>query len=203
MKIIETRTAPNPRRVRIFLAEKGIDVPFEQIDLEPGTLRSSVFTAGNPMQRVPVLVLDDGTWIAETVAICRYFEELQPEPALFGRGAKGRAIVEMWNRRIELGLFQAIAHVFRHLHPKMADLEVPQVPAWGLANKLKVVEQLAILDAQLASNRFVAGPDFSIADITALVAVQFMKPAKLPPPSDFSHVSRWLAEVSTRPSAAA
>jgi glutathione S-transferase len=136
MRIIETRSA-NPRRVRIFLAEKQISVPFEEVDLMAGALRTPQFTGLNPMQRVPVLVLDDGTAICESVAICRYFEEVQPEPALFGRGAVGRAEVEMWNRRVELGLFGAVASVFRHLHPKMSHLEVPQV-AWGEANKTKV-----------------------------------------------------------------
>jgi glutathione S-transferase len=100
MKILQTRQAPNPRRVRIFLAEKGIEVPFEELDLMKGALKTPEFTELNWFQRVPVLVLDDGTAIAETIAICRYFEEVQPEPALFGNGALGRATVEMWNRRM-------------------------------------------------------------------------------------------------------
>src|SRR6478672_1350308 len=104
MKILETKAAPNPRRVRIFLAEKGIAVPFEEVDLMRGALKTPEFTALNRFQRVPVLVLEDGTAIAETIAICRYFEELQPEPALFGKGAVARATVEMWNRRMDLGL---------------------------------------------------------------------------------------------------
>src|SRR6202162_3722407 len=104
MRIIETRTAPNPRRVRIFLSEKQIAVPFEEVEIMQGELRTPEFSSVNPWQRVPVLILDDGTAISESVAICRYFEELQPEPALFGRGAIGRALVEMWSRRVELGL---------------------------------------------------------------------------------------------------
>lgn len=199
MKIIETRSAPNPRRVRIFLAEKAITVPFEEVDLMRGVLKTPEFTAGNPMQRVPVLVLDDGTWICETVAICRYFEEIQPQPALFGEGARGRALVEMWNRRMDLGLLQSIAHVFRHLHPKMAHLEVPQVAAWGEANKPKVLDHLGVLDRQLADNAFVAGEVFSIADITAFVAISFMKPTKLAVPDKLTNIDRWLAEFSRRP----
>jgi glutathione S-transferase len=202
MRIIETRTAPNPRRVRIFLAEKGIAVPFEDRDLGAGELKRTDFTAINPLQRVPVLLLDDGTAITETMAICRYFEELQPEPALFGRGALGRAVVEMWNRRMELNLFFSIAQVFRHLHPKMAHLEVPQVPAWAEANRPRVAEMLAVLDQQLGRERFVAGPDYSVADITALVAIDFMKPARVAMPEGLSNVARWHAEVSARPSAA-
>lgn len=203
MKIIETRAAPNPRRVRIFLAEKGITVPFEEVDLMSGILKQPAFGAKNPMQRVPVLMLDDGTAIAETVAICRYFEETQPEPALFGTGAKGRAIVEMWNRRIEFGLLQAAAHALRHLNPKMAHLEVPQVPAWGEANKPKAIAMLGILDAQLKSNRFMAGDGYSIADITAMVAVDFLKPARITRPEALVHLERWYGEVSARPSAQA
>jgi glutathione S-transferase len=202
MKIIETRTAPNPRRVRMFLAEKGIVVHFEEVDLMAGDLRTPEFMRINPLQRVPVLILDDGTAIAETVAICRYFEEIQPEPAMMGRSAREKALIEMWNRRVELGLFQSVAHVFRHLNPKMAHLEKPQVAAWGEANRPKVHENLVILDRQLADHPFVAGPDFSIADITAFVAVAFMKPAKLDLPREFRSVARWFRETAERPSAA-
>lgn len=203
MKIIETAVAPNPRRVRMFLAEKGISVPTEEVDLMAGELKTAAFTRLNPLQRVPILILDDGTAISETVAICRYFEEIAPAPALMGRDPRDKAIVEMWNRRVEHGLFQAIAAVFRHLNPKMAHLEVPQVPAWGEANREKVIEHLAILDGQLADHPFVAGDAFSIADITAYIAVGFMKPAKLTVPPEMSNVLRWFAEVSQRPSAAA
>lgn len=200
MKIIETSTAPNPRRVRIFLAEKAITVPFEQRDLTSGELKSEAFSALNPMQRVPVLVLDDGTAIAETVAICRYFDEVQPEPALFGRGARGRAEVEMWQRRAELGLFFHVAQAFRHLHPKMAGLEVPQVVQWGEVNKVKATEMLTLLDRHLVQSRFLAGDEFSIADITALVAIDFMKPARIVRPDGLSGLSRWYSEVAARPS---
>lgn len=200
MKIIETSTAPNPRRVRIFLAEKAITVPFEQRDLTSGELKSEAFSALNPMQRVPVLVLDDGTAIAETVAICRYFDEVQPEPALFGRGARGRAEVEMWQRRAELGLFFHVAQAFRHLHPKMAGLEVPQVVQWGEVNKVKATEMLTLLDRHLVQSRFLAGDEFSIADITAVVAIDFMKPARIVRPDGLSGLSRWYSEVAARPS---
>jgi len=201
MKLIETTTAPNPRRVRIFLAEKGLDVAREHRDL--GSLKAPDFSGLNAEQRVPILILDDGTTIAETVAICRYFEELHPQPALFGTGALERALTEMWQRRVELGLFHHVAQAFRHLHPSMAPLEVPQVPAWGEANKPKALEALGKLDRQLASNRFIAGEHYSIADITALVAVDFMKPARIVRPADFLNVARWYDEVSARPSAKA
>ena len=204
MKIIETKQAPNPRRVRIFLAEKGITVPFEEVDLMKGALKTPEFSKLNPAQRVPVLVLDDGTAISETVAICRYFEEAQPKaPHLFGEGAKGRAIVEMWQRRMELGLFAHVAQAFRHTHPAMAHLEVPQIKDWGEANKGHALAALALLDAQLAANRFVAGDSYTIADITALVAIDFMRPARLQRPPELKNVDRWYGEVSARPSAKA
>jgi glutathione S-transferase len=203
MKIFETRQAPNPRRVRIFLAEKGITVPFEELDLMKGALKSPEFTKLNRLQRVPVLVLDDGTVIAETVAICRYFDEQQPQPALFGTGALGRAMVEMWQRRVEFGLLQPVAHAFRHTHPAMAQLEVPQIKEWGEANRPKALETLTMLDEELASRRFIAGDAFSIADITALVAMDFMKPARVQRPDGLKNLDRWYAEVSARPSAKA
>jgi glutathione S-transferase len=202
MKILETKTAPNPRRVRIFLAEKGIEVPYTELDILK-QLKTPEFTRVNPFQRVPVLILDDGTAIAETLAICRYFEELQPEPALFGKGAKHRAIVEMWNRRMELGLLAAVAQAFRHLHPAAAALEVPQVAAWGEANKPRAQEVLRIMDRQLGERRFIAGDEFSVADITALVAVDFAKPARVERPQGLDNLARWHQEVSARPSAKA
>jgi glutathione S-transferase len=199
-KILETRTAPNPRRVRIFLAEKGIEVPSEEMDLMKGALKTPDFTEKNWFQRVPVLLLDDGTAISETVAICRYFEEMRPEPPLFGTGALGRAKVEMWNRRMELGLFFSVAQAFRHLHPAMAHLEVPQVSAWGEANKPRALDILGFMDRELAGRRHIAGDAFSIADITALVAVDFMKPARIQRPAELKNLERWYAEVSSRPS---
>ena len=203
MKILETRTAPNPRRVRIFLAEKGLQVPFEDLDLMKGALKTDEFTELNWFQRVPVLVLDDGTAISETIAICRYFEEVQPEPALFGTGALGRATVEMWNRRMELGLLVSVQFAFRHLHPAMAHLEVPQVAAWGEANKPRALEILGFMDRELAGRQFIAGDRFSVADITALCAIDFMKPARIQRPPELKNLERWHQEVSARPSAKA
>lgn len=203
MKILETRQAPNPRRVRIFLAEKGITVPFEEIDLMKGELKTPEFTKLNSFQRVPVLLLDDATVISETMAICRYFEEQQPEPPLLGTGALGKAQVEMWNRRVELGLLFHVSQVFRHLHPAMAHLEVPQVKEWGEANRAKALEVLSILDEQLDSLPYIAGKSFSVADITALVAIDFMRPARIERPASLKNVARWHAEVAARPSAKA
>ena len=203
MKLYDTRTAPNPRRARIFLAEKGITLPTEQVDIMTLQHKTPEYSAINPLQRMPALVLDDGTVITESIAICRYFEMLQPDPPLFGVGPKESALVEMWNRRCEINFFSNVAAVFRHLHPAMKELEVPQVPAWAEANKPRVTWFLELLDRELANREFIAGDRFSVADITALVATDFMKPARLAIPAEAGNVKRWHAAVSARPSAAA
>jgi glutathione S-transferase len=203
MKLYDGGRAPNPRRVRIYLAEKGISVPTEQVDLGSLAHRSAAYTAINPLQRVPALVFDDGTVLTETIAICRYFEMLHPEPPLFGVGAKEAAIVEMWQRRIELHLFFPVAHVFRNSHPAMKEMEVPQVPAWAEANKPRVMEFLQLLDGELQGRPFVAGDRYTVADITGLTAIDFMKPAKLAVPDELGNVRRWHADISARPSAKA
>jgi glutathione S-transferase len=203
MKLYDGGRAPNPRRARIFLAEKGIKVPLEQVDLGGFAHKSAAFAAVNPLQRVPALVLDDGTVITESIAICRYFEELNPEPPLFGRGALEVARVEMWNRRLELHLLFPISHVFRNTHPAMREMEVPQVPAWAEANKPRIAEFLAVFDRELVGRPFAAGDRYTVADITGLVAVDFLKPAKLAVPEELRNVRRWHADVSARPSASA
>jgi glutathione S-transferase len=203
MKLYDSKAAPNPRRVRIYLAEKGIAVPTEQVDIMAKQHYSADYAQVNPLQRMPALVLDDGTVITETIAICRYFEAFNPEPPMFGVGAKDQAIVEMWQRRCELSLFFPIAHVFRHTHPAMKELEVPQVPEWAEANRPRVLEFLRVLDAQLVKNKFVAGERYTVADITALCAIDFMKPARVAVPDEMTNVKRWHAEVAARPSAKA
>src|SRR5215813_8343206 len=203
MKLYDGGRAPNPRRTRIFLAEKGIKVPIEPVDLGAMQQKSEAFAAINPIMRVPALVLDDGTVITESVAICRYFEALQPEPALFGRNGREAALIEMWNRRLELHLLFPISQVFRHLHPAMKEMEGPQVPQWGEVNKPRVEGFLSILDRELGDRAFVAGDAYSVADITGMIAVDFMKPAKLAVPGNLANVQRWHAAVSARPSAAA
>jgi glutathione S-transferase len=203
MKLYDGGRAPNPRRVRIFMAEKGITVPTEQVNLGALEQRSEAYTAINPMQRVPALVLDDGTVIAESIAICRYFEALNPDPPLFGRGTLDGAWVEMWNRRVEFHLFLPVATVFQHLHPAMKQMVDPQVPDWGEANKPRVGQFLQFLDGELKSRAYVAGEAFTVADITALTAVDFMRVSKLAMPDGLAHVRRWHEAVSARPSAAA
>lgn len=203
MKLYDSKMAPNPRRTRIFLAEKGISVPTEQVDMMKMENKTAAYTSINPLQRMPALVLDDGTVITESIAICRYFEALQPEPPLFGAGAEEIGLVEMWNRRCELNLLFPVSQVFRHSHPAMKELEVPQVPEWAEVNRPRVPEFLAILDSQLKDHEFVAGERFTVADITALCAIDFMKPSRIPVPEQFNSLLRWRAAVSARPSAKA
>lgn len=200
MKLHDTSRAPNPRRVRIFLAEKGIEVPRVEVDLFKLEHRSEAFTRINPRQQVPALELDDGTIICETMAICRYFEAVQPEPNLFGRSPVEQAMVEMWQRRVELELFMPVAHVLRHLNPAMAALEAPQVAEWGEANKPRVIAFLEFLDTQLAERAYVAGERFTVADITAIVTIDFMRAIQTEVPERLTHIRRWRDVVSERPS---
>ena len=201
MKLYDGGKAPNPRRVRIFLAEKGIDVPLEPVDMTELGHRSELISSRNPLKRLPVLELDDGTIVSESVAICRYFEELHPEPALMGVDAVDKAVVEMWQRRMEMHLLLLVANVFRHAHPAMADWEVPQIKEFSEANKPKVMATLAWLNDELKDREFIAGERFSIADITAMIAIDFMKPARLQVPEDHEHLLAWYKNVKARPSA--
>ncbi|PTW57562.1 glutathione S-transferase [Breoghania corrubedonensis] len=203
MKLYDSGRAPNPRRVRVFLAEKGIDLALEQVDIGKLEQKSDAFTAINPYQRVPVLELDDGTLISETVAICRYIEETHPEPPLMGINAIDKAMVEMWQRRMELTLLLPVAFVFRHLHPAMKEMEVPQVAEWGEANRPRAIEQMRFLDAELANRAYIAGERFTIADITAMIALDFCKPSRIEIPDDLPNLSRWYEAVKARPSAQA
>ncbi|MGI9401973.1 MAG: glutathione S-transferase family protein [Rhizobiaceae bacterium] len=202
MKLYDGGRAPNPRRVQIFLAEKGIEVPRIQVDINKLEQREARFAEINPLKRLPVLVLADGTIISESVAICRYFEEIVPEPVLMGRGTVDKAIVEMWQRRVELGLMMPVAAAFRHLHPGAAHLENPQIAEWGKLNQPRAREFLELLDDELADREFVAGEEFCIADITAFVSYQFLKPARIAYPEDLTNLQRWYQSVSQRPSVA-
>jgi len=203
MKLFDGGKAPNPRRVRVFLAEKGIEVPLVPVDMGALGHREPDIAGRNPLRRLPVLELDDGTVLTESVAICRYFEELHPEPRLFGKGALGKARVEEWQRRMELNLLMPVAQAFRHIHPAMKEWEVPQIAEWGEANKPKALEYLGLLDRELAMREFAAGDVYSIADITGMIAIDFMKPARIVVPDEMTNVRRWHAALAARPSASA
>lgn len=202
MKLYDVTRAPNPRRARIFIAEKGLPMPeLVQLDLAALEHRQAAFSAVNPWMSTPTLLLDDGTVIAESVAICRYFEELHPEPALFGSGAVERAEVEMWNRRLEFGLYTTIAQTFRHTSPHMAHREVPQVAAWGEANRSRALEQMRLIDAHLADGRpFICGERFTIADITGGVALDFARVPRIAMPDELAHLARWHQSLVARES---
>lgn len=201
MMLYDTRTAPNPRRVRMYLAEKGVSAPTTQVNLGKLEHKADAFRALNPHAQTPVLVLDDGFAISETMAICRYFEELHPTPPLFGVGARGKATVEMWQRRAELGLMISLQNVFRHTHPAMAQLENPQVKEIADNHRPRVFAWLEMIDRELAGRAFVAGDAFTVADITTFVAVEFTKPARLAIPETLTHLARWRADIAARPSA--
>jgi glutathione S-transferase len=202
MKIYDSQTAPNPRRVRIFLAEKGVDVPYEQVDIVKADNRSAEFRRKNPLGTLPVLELDDGTCIAESVAICRYFEETHPQPPLMGTDARDRALVEMWQRRMELEVFVPITQVFRNGHPVFAG-RIPQVAEYGEVCRKAAEARLAWLDTVLAEREFIAGERFTIADITALCGIDFGRVSKIRIQPEHTHLARWHAAVSARPSASA
>lgn len=200
MKLYDGGKAPNPRRVRIFLAEKGVDVPLEPVDMGALGHKSEAVTKRNPLQRLPVLELGDGTALSESVAICRYFEALYPQPSLMGQTPLEVATIEMWERRCEHHFLAPVAQAFRHTHPAMATWEVPQVAEWGEANKPKALDFIRLLDGELANRDFIAGDHYSIADITATVATDFMKPARIAIPDDVPNFTRWYEAMKARPS---
>ncbi len=203
MKLHETATAPNCRRVRIFLAEKGIDVPTVQVDLGAGENRAAPFRVKNPLGRVPVLELDDGSFLAESVAICRYFEQLQPEPALMGGDDPLEAArLEMWQRRMELEVSLPIMQVFRNTHPYFAD-KIEQFPDYGEGQRRHATKRLGWLDTVLADREFVAGPSYTIADITAQIGIDFGRVTGFKVTDETPHLLRWHRAVSERPSAKA
>lgn len=203
MKFYDTPGAPNPRRVRMFLAEKGISIPSIAIDLGKLEQKSEAYTAINPRQRTPALELDDGSVLCESMAICRYVEALHPEPNLFGRTPAEIGEIEMWSRRLELHLLFTVASAFRHLHPAMAQMEVPQVKEWGELNRARIVDELTVLDRHLGGRDYVAAGRFTVADITGLVAVDFVRPTRVPIPEELTNIARWRAAISARPSAQA
>ena len=209
MKFYDCKTAPSPRRVRIFLAEKGVDIETEQVDLGAGEQFSEDFRKVNPDCVVPALVLDDGTCLSEALTICQYLEELYPEPPLFGSTPEERALVSMWNAKIEQQGLWAAADALRNFARGFKGKAVSgpdsyeQIPELAERGRQRAAQFFYRLDGQLADNRFVAGDRFSVADITALAFVDFAKWVKLEMPDDAEHLRRWYGEVSGRASASA
>jgi len=202
MKLYDSTFAPNPRRVRVFLAEKGISVPTVQVDIGKAENREAPFLAKNPLGGVPILELDDGTVIAESVAICRYFEEIQPNPPLMGTDAKDRAIVEMWSRRTELEVARPIMQTFQNTHAFFKG-RIPQVPEYGEVCRAHATRRLEWIDSELAKREFIAGPRYTIADITLLIGIDFGRIVKIGIQPEQKNLARWYEAVSSRPSAKA
>lgn len=201
MLLYTTPHAPNPQRVRMFLAEKGVTIETREINLMALEHREEDYARINPLRAVPALMLDDGAVLTESVAICRYIEFLHPEPALFGRGGREQAIVEMWQRRAEFGLLAPVAHAFRHSHPRMNALESPQFPEFAEAQRPRAVATMRFLNEELSGRRFIAGDEFTIADITAYVAAELTKLARIEIPASLVHFLRWRDDVAARPGA--
>jgi glutathione S-transferase len=210
MKLHHSASSPNSRRVRIFLAEKGLSIPLVTVDLGKGEQHSDVYRAINPRRVVPTLVLEDGTAIGEVPAICRYIEEVHPTPSLLGETAKEKAEVSMWERRAELDGFAAVMEAIRNSASGLKSRAIAgphdyeQIPELAERSKLRVQNFFADFDARLSEVPFVAGQRFSVADITALVAVDFAaKAINLPVPDGHRSLKRWYDAVSSRPGMAA
>jgi glutathione S-transferase len=201
MKLFDGGKAPNPRRVRVFLAEKGLTVPDDPLHPDRFEPQPDDVEAADGAEQGPVLVLDDDTVIAESLAICRYFEGIRPEPPLFGRPGKEAALVEMWNRRIELTLGPAVAAAF-------ATLQSGAAQPWDAIAHPEDADEAVLaflrsLDEELADRLFVVNDHYTVADITALVSIDFVMPAAPAMPDELVNLRRWYAQVTARPSASA
>lgn len=205
MKLYVSQRAPNPRRVQMFMAEKGIE-GIEQVvlDLNAQEHKQAAYLSKSPLARVPALELDDGRVLTETRAICTWLEGLHPEPNLMGRDAQERAFIEMADRRMEWYLMLPLAHAVRHTHPGLAPLEQPQFPDFGQSQLVKAKETAIWLDGELQRHPWVAGDRFTIADITAFCTVEFGKLMRFKPADAGLHaLQAWRDQVAARPSAAA
>ncbi len=207
MKLYDFAPAPSSHRVRVFMAEKNIKVPTTQLNVREGEQFKEPFNSMNPFHCVPFLELDNGTVIAESVTICRYLEELNPKPSLFGRNPTERAVIDMWNRRIELDAFMPGLHALRNHVPTFAGrvipgtrLDLPQLPAMTQRGKEMMAVFMPKLDAQLGANEFVAGKSFSIADITGWFMGNMAKLLDAKLITDHPNVARWHQAISARPS---
>ncbi|MGH8285501.1 MAG: glutathione S-transferase family protein [Steroidobacteraceae bacterium] len=205
MKLYTSKGAANPRRVVMFLAEKGVrDIPTVEVNLLAGEHESPEYRSVNPLARVPALELDDGRILCESRAICTYVEGLHPDPNLMGRSAEERAFIEMWDRRVEWHFFLPVAMWVRHSHPALVSLEQLQLPDYARTQEARTRETARWLDSELAERRYVAGERFTIADITAFVALEFARLVKFRAgEAGLPHLHRWREEMVARPSASA
>ena len=206
MKLYDFELAPNAQRVRVFLAEKGLEVPTEQLNVRDDDQFVEPFTSMNPFHCVPFLELDDGKVIAESMSICRYLEELNPEPPLFGRTAEERAVIDMWLRRFELDAFIPMLHAVRNHVPMFAGrvvpgtrTDLPQLPVMVTRGKEMMEVFLTRVEPHMAQNEFIAGPDFTIADITGYFTVRMTNALEMDLTTSYPAVTAWFAKVSQRP----
>jgi glutathione S-transferase len=203
MKLYQYDFSPNSRRVRLFLAEKGIVIPYVHVDISKGESHTPDYLKMNPMGEVPLLETDDGCYIAESVAICRYFEALQPEPHLFGVTPGEIATIEMWQRRVELKWFAPLTAYWLHTSPMFAH-KLKQLPDWAEQNCKAVGEFLTWLDGDLSAREYIAGERYSIADILALAAIDHGSAVVgLNTSPELKKLARWHRTVSGRASASA
>jgi len=204
MKIYDVKDFPNPRRVRMFLAEKGVnDVTYEQVDFSTGEHRKDPYLQKNPYGGIPVLELDDGTCISETVAICRYFDDQADGQKLMGNTPQEKANIEMWSRRVEDSILNTALAYFHHATDGLGPLENYQNVEWGRRNRDMMFAGIQKLDDQLANNQYVAGPSYSLADITAICAIDLIKWLGIELPAECVNLSTWYNNLSERPSMAA
>ena len=207
MKLYDLKGGMNPRRVRIFLAEKGVEIPLQDVDMTKGENTTPDFLAKNSMGKLPVLELDDGTHITESVAICRYIEALHPEPNMFGTNPLEIANIEMWTRRAELNIAIPILQVFEHLHP-FWEGRVKQVKACGELARETVLTRLDWLESELGNRdpddrNFLAAGRYTVADITLQSSLIVAKACGLRIPEEHTHLTQWFASVTARPTARA
>ncbi len=207
MKFYDCSTAPSPRRVRMFIAEKGLDIPTVQVNLRNNEQLSDWFRELNPWCTVPVLELDDGTAISEAIAVSQFLEDMFPDPPLMGVGASDRSIVAMWNHRCEIDGFLAAGEAFRNAAKGLSGRaltgpdKVEQIPELAIRGRARVERFFAAINQQLATHQYIAGDRYSIADITAQIAVDFAGWTQLRIPEDHQHANRWFDDVRKRPSA--
>jgi glutathione S-transferase len=203
MKLYDYARAPNPRRVRWLMAEKGIeDIEIVSVDLVAGEHKSPEYRNRIGLAHVPALELDDGTCLSESIAICRYLESLYPEPNLFGRDAREQAVIEMWTRRCEIYLANPMMMAVRHTHPGLA-LMGPQNPAVGTYNLAEAEKMMKTLNRHLADREFIAADRFTMADLVTVTGLDFARLIKYQPPEAFAHFNRWLEACRARPAAKA
>ena len=204
MKLYDSHRAPNPRRVRWVMAEKGIeDVEIVQVDIMSGEHKTREYRDRVGVPHVPSLELDDGVCISESVAICRYLEALYPEPNLFGHDPKEQAIIEMWTRRCEFYLANPIMLNVRHSHPALAALEAVQVPQLAEYNRVAAERFMKTLDRHLSDHEFIAADRFTIADVVSAVGLDFARLIKYRPPEELANLARWFDACRARPAAKA